>query len=1328
MAGRDLKKAQHLALHRHHNQYHLQVRGGENTFSIPLTSETVYLGAKITYYNLEGCTVTHRIHCAWITHRRLAIWLHRRKLPVHLRYRIWHVSVFSSLVYSTWTIGHSQASLRSLITCIRHMLRKVLGDFSQITHRTHQQAFAHAHIASPEQLLLESAIGFQRTLVHRNQWTHADDIVHWGKWSHLTDTITLLTAPHVPTTLPDNRQMFQYRCDHCDYSTYSPSLFHRHNRTHHNLHRYTQFLTNPYVHALHGTPQCKHCYASFGDWPAFRAHIVRNCCRAVSAMEAPAIDPALKYSTLQPGDLRYLNEKPWGASLLQAVAARDWTAVKDNIPACTSLAIHCILCGTYCGRVQKLNAHHKQCHLDLMHNVLAMAHDMGQTHASTSPCGFCGKPFRTHHQCPVITQLAILVGNRYGATQEDPQHKCELCQMDFPDREALQHHRRFAHRVGSSTFVAARDSVAGQPVCSHCFSMHANVESLRRHITGGHCPSFDVHKEPELLPLKDAITAHLKDGTLRNYLQDPKVRDELTHTCLQCDQKYGRPGDLALHLQTAQCALHQEAHCLVNLFNHTARPDWGCICQPKVKHLNDLHNCLPVRQLSMHAKRCDLPLIHPLPTNAGALTKLLHPLVPQITVDQIIAAYVSRTFEELWNPPLTGTLRQQCLRCGQRHSPLELRWHVTTEHPKDLQWAKHYLPQVANHLAQFCTDEHCFACGMPFPVLADVPPLECRRSHFLAQCPSTLQVGIILAAAHHGIEHTSRGDGGRRDSGGAPTLRDLWQAAGSPAGRAKKEEGSSSHRGRRPKHNASPVESIDDTGAEARSGNPGSKKPRLLGVLHDGGTEGMLGPPADSSCPVAKAGEEGDATPPALGSADAGPDDPAHTAAPGCLSPGQPEGGSHPTEGLAAGPHTPIPLLGPCHSVPAGGCEEEAPDPGQGGDSPDRVPAVCEGNRADCAVPIPVDDSPEQSDDMEAADTDQGRPLPRALGVALESEPMAAGRHQHEGPFPAHERAGTTCVEPQWRQDYQRWWQGQFAEGKEQTAFQVQLRKQYTQLVLTNYSQVCYANATILATLWMLLSQKGSLAWGPRAATFAALLKHEGFVPLSTFKPFGPLFAEWHSGGEHGQADATEFLMCALSWLEIPAPIVNHRWEKRWWCDNKLELRDLGDIHTPLILDFETFATEHEVQLTTLLHLWHQEHGMTKALTSCPTAFNIQLDRFKKNAKNEITKIECAVRLPEELQVPIFMDRQLTVQWESYTPVAFICHYGTATRGHYNALLHDFFHHIAPWVVTEDNYIMWRHARIPEYLEKHLQSLWLIKTSELLQPPNPAINTLLEHF
>eukprot|EP00438_Fugacium_kawagutii_P005724 Skav230028 [mRNA] locus=scaffold261:226175:231787:- [translate_table: standard] len=1319
LVGKDLRTAQKHLVHIKHGSRHLHITDQSNTFYIPLTHEVTYLGIRLTYHNMERCTTQHRIHCAWVTQRRLAMWLHRKKLPMALRIHLWQVSVFSSLTYGIWTVGCTPTTLHQLIHTIQHMLRKVLGDFSQHTRRTHQQAFDHAGIRAPEQLLLESALSFQRSIVQRNQHVTHRDIVLQGHWEHLTYTITLLQSLQV--TGPGLRIAEQSQagphltCAFCSFTTFSSSTLRRHLTNVHAQPSFTQCHSNPYEHALAGKPVCKHCHTQFTDWPAFRTHVNRNCCRMIAPPAQLEEDPALQHSTLRPADLAFLRGKDWSHDFLRSVAARQWEAIKTNIPACTILQRYCMLCGVTVERMQKMNNHHRTCHATLMDQVPEKAHELCQALITESPCRFCGKAYRTTHQCPVLTQVAILVCNNYGATTASPEHRCELCDLTFADAALLQEHHQTRHRRKQATYIAARDSVSGQPACAHCFSMHSTLEGLRRHITGGFCSAFNPLKEPELLPLNEELTSHLRDGNVQDYLKDADNRDLLTHQCLLCDHRYTRPGDLSLHLQSVHSSLYKAADTLVNLVNATVRSTWGCVCLPKVKTFNAVHNCLPVRQLCMHAKRCEDILMIPHSTDPDTLAYLLRPELPPDLMDDLQTVLARRTYSDFWQAPLRDALSSYCLKCATKHSSPALHWHLTLEHRQDVQYAQHYLPLIAQHIAMETTEDKCFACHMPFLKLPGATTGESIMTHFLAQCPCALQICLCLATAHHGAPRC--GDG---SSSSVPTLRELWQSSASLRDSQKSQKRPRAKpnllRVKRPL----PADEVPgDLGPPPRDPVERPAETGYVDLLHDSGSEELLGVDDCPRGPVASTGTQADATStvsaaPAPGNLD-GQTDPAQ----GCSGSGPSEDHCPQPENHPPGQHGPLPPVG--SEGPSHGDEpkDEACSPRQGDGSHPGVPGLCERVGPDCKVPRTEGQPAAEGHHMAPPVEDEGRPPPRVDGDSEWHEHLAAGGSDLEGPQPPNEWPGPARHEPYrtW-QPGEGWWKGFIREGEEQTAFQGHLRSLFLRLVLLNRSAWCYANATILALLWTLLSVKPPLVWGPQAPALATLLKQTCPVQLDEFVPFGPLFKVWMTNGEHGQADCTEFLVWVLQWLQVPACCINHRWERRYWRQNVVRDDDWGDAHTPLTLDFEDFHDADSVQLKTLVSLWHQPNGKCRALTADSQCINMQFDRFRQDPDQTIHKITCAVEIPEVVPLPVFMDRALTVEWVPYVPVACAIHHGDNQRGHYQALLLDHFYNISPWIITDDCYQSWRSIHQPEYLPKHMQSIWLVKQSDLWTDSN----------
>ena len=67
---------------------------------------------------------------------------------------------------------------------------------------------------------------------------------------------------------------------------------------------------------------------------------------------------------------------------------------------------------------------------------------------------------------------------------------CEICGALLADASQLHAHLLQEHRLVSTSWNKARDSVAGDPVCAHCGAIYDSLETLRSHINQGRCSSF----------------------------------------------------------------------------------------------------------------------------------------------------------------------------------------------------------------------------------------------------------------------------------------------------------------------------------------------------------------------------------------------------------------------------------------------------------------------------------------------------------------------------------------------------------------------------------------------------------------------------------------------------------------------------------------------------------------------------------------------------------------------------------------------------------------------------------------------------------------------
>ena len=183
--------------------------------------------------------------------------------------------------------------------------------------------------------------------------------------------------------------------------------------------------------------------------------------------------------------------KSYGHRLLEIVKYKSWNELCQLDVACRDLRHHCVLCGTYQGRPQELNAHLRTCHGNLLQFVFTKAAQITKAQASHSPCRFCQRDFKQQHMCPVL--LINLFAERPDQIPELVR-TCESCGQGFPDLATLHGHLTADHKVPLQDWRPERDLFGTDPVCAHCRSCFTSKAAVRQHVTQGQCPAFDPEK------------------------------------------------------------------------------------------------------------------------------------------------------------------------------------------------------------------------------------------------------------------------------------------------------------------------------------------------------------------------------------------------------------------------------------------------------------------------------------------------------------------------------------------------------------------------------------------------------------------------------------------------------------------------------------------------------------------------------------------------------------------------------------------------------------------------------------------------------------------
>lgn len=150
-------------------------------FLIPVVTHVKYLGAVLTYQNLEDKTTHHRIQLSRIAFGRLGRWLKGRKgLPLWQRIRIWTTCVYPVLSYGLCTVGITHAGYQKLQQHMYSMLRQVIHDHAFFTQHSNPQALAKHGIDLPPVWLWRTADSLLQSATQRLHNMLPDDVEHGG--------------------------------------------------------------------------------------------------------------------------------------------------------------------------------------------------------------------------------------------------------------------------------------------------------------------------------------------------------------------------------------------------------------------------------------------------------------------------------------------------------------------------------------------------------------------------------------------------------------------------------------------------------------------------------------------------------------------------------------------------------------------------------------------------------------------------------------------------------------------------------------------------------------------------------------------------------------------------------------------------------------------------------------------------------------------------------------------------------------------------------------------------------------------------------------------
>ena len=774
-------------------------------FWVPLASSAKYLGTIITYKNMEDKTAFHRVQLARIAFSRLRRWLTGpRGLSTRQRLQLFTTCIYPILQYGILAIGLTSTGLQHIQKHMYGMLRQVLNNHAYVTGHSHQDALAQNRVAPPIAWLLDSIDSLQRSLHNRAANANSTDIIHQLDWTHL-DCLKITLHEHLSAgpeylvqPVESEVPSALYTCQQCDFSTPNVAHFRRHCTVTHAQSMYRTHPADPKRYMLHGLPQCKFCFQKYTTWRSFCIHIQRGCQVLIAGpagcwtqpdrplVSDPALTPAMFTDAmdnpvrgshpLTDADLRNLLNQEWGSRVLTIVSSRNWHHMLKETVACQYMATRCCLCDQFLGRIQDLHRHYKLQHPEYWPHVQTKGIQLSNLHNSEEPpCRYCNWPFKTSHQCPIWLQLAMLLiygGGVQNPAQSPAIQRCEICAESFSNSESLHAHLVSEHRLISSSFNAARDSLEGEPVCAHCNTMYDNMESLRSHISQSRCLNFDPALPTEVIDVRPEWIEALCQGKLADHLRNAHVRLQLTLRCQHCRAKYTRPADLSGHLQASHGSLWSAAQPLTGHLVALLYEQTGCLCNPSISSHRSHHTCLPLTQLSMLYMRLTKPILY---IHVPTEEELTHMYSRHLQRDQIFLlekAITDGPPDMHWkNSQMVTLLRDTCVLCAAPMHPADLVIHLHEVHNCRQPLIKFLIQQPLPHyVAEQENDFQCFACAQVYntPAADDTSDtaaarLQATQAHLRAQCPHLLQTAIIFVKAASGTYGRRRNARSDRD-------------------------------------------------------------------------------------------------------------------------------------------------------------------------------------------------------------------------------------------------------------------------------------------------------------------------------------------------------------------------------------------------------------------------------------------------------------------------------------------------------------------------------------------------------------------------------------
>jgi len=1368
----------------------------QRTFMIPLGKKTKYLGCIISYDRMESDTLKHRLSLMKVAFDRLRKWLTAKHgLTLSTRMRLWHTCVVPVLTYGIFVIGLTPADLHKVQVTMFTMIRQILHNHSYRTGMTHAAVLSHWNILHPLALLWHAADSLYQSVTQCQISLPADDVgrtLDWSSlatirdmlWNHYLAGVEVPLSTHLTSSQADDDVI---TCEICGFLCQHISVLRRHYTQVHHVTPHQTFVPNPAQHMLNGLPQCKHCHAAFTTWRSFMAHIQRSCQvlhrylppdpsvtglasdrHFADTMSNP--DAALRSENmLTDHDMALLRSLEFGPRLQTLLQNRQWTQIMKDRAACQYMAHKCILCGQFVGRAHAMHLHMRTAH-PMDHDAIhTKATQLTNMHCDETPCTACGVTFVYNHVCNVWYQISVLLvhGAGHFAPSDSPQCAdrltCAICDLRCSDANSLHLHLIDVHKLVSSTWNASRDSIAGEPACSHCHSLFETMEGLRSHINQGRCRAFNPDAPTESRPVATEWIEACCRGKMRQTLRDARMRQRLTLHCQGCTRTYTRSSDLSQHLQVAHSRLWADAKALTMQMVELYYNCLGCVCNPScaVSRLN--HTCLPFTQLAMQFLRVPEAVFQPCEVLETDLARLFPKGFSSALRFKLEQCLINHDLRPIWHEAeLMQALSHQCLLCGCICPTAELALHMFEAHnctsPVVQSYVKQLMTQPMELLANDCS---CFACGQIFnhPQTTKTTMQEYVRQtlvqgHYKAQCPCVLQLAAALTLIHHGRRLA---DGQRRClQPGVPgfsqpgSIPGRHPEADSQSGGNQATESPPDVKGQtgRQGGDRQPSESChaDDGKNDHQSGQgpaDAEKGRHIHLLLQQGGGDRLSASAPKNSGTMAHTGFSGgiiviDDTTETIAAADAVPGSHgSHTEASGCTGGVRPEEEGDGSLNLVA--RSDFPLLGveSGQEDPAG-VQKDTTQSQQNASELHGDAGHAEQSVGHPTVPRTPDKGNQQCGSVETPALSPSRPTMGAHASPGSFKRVDIDGYESETPQQDAITLGAAVGTNDGTQTGQSERQGEGQRPSPQTSedqdrghralTRTELMSILAHTVLENPNNWCFANATFHSLLWCMLSlthfdsamlgtQCGALMnFLVKLQTQAGNLSQESFF-TEVLQCWGPADLA-ATNASISQQDAAEFIQ---HWLQLlDSAVFDMRWERRLKTDETVRVMDFSTKYTPICFKFDMQTLLlHSCDLTALGMIWHQVDGMVTSLVSASDCVCVHLDRCVQGPAG-IYKCTSQLQHDMEVLLPIFTDNMTDFDHVGYTIVAMMAHQGSDGdgAGHYRTTLRVSPHvrdhtEAICWLLVDD----WRSPEpiwnLPTWFIGSTTVAWMVRTDVL---------------